>query len=118
IKTEESLMQFTERLIDRFGPIPKQVNDLLNTVRLRWLAKECGFEKIALRGGNMNAYFISNPASKYYESSVYQDIMHYILSHPKRTNVREVKDKLLLQILEVSTVTQALLLLKDMTHKA
>ena len=113
-KTEEALMQFTEHLIDRFGPIPKQVNDLLNTVRLRWIAKDLGFEKILLRHHNMTAYFVSNQASKYYESSTYMQIMQYIMSHPKRTALKETNDKLQLTVKEVETVTQALELLREM----
>ena len=113
-KSEESLMKFTDHLIDRFGPIPKQVNDLLNTVRLRWIAKELGFEKILLRHHNMTAYFVSNPESKYYESSTYMQIMQYIMNHPKRTALKETNDKLQLTVKEVSTVTQALELLREM----
>ena len=113
-KTEESLMKFTDHLIDRFGPIPKQVNDLLNTVRLRWIAKDLGFEKILLRHHNMTAYFVSNQASKYYESSTYMQIMQYIMNHPKRTALKEVNDKLQLTVKEVETVTQALELLREM----
>ncbi len=113
-KTEEALMKFTDHLIDRFGPIPKQVNDLLNTVRLRWIAKDLGFEKILLRHHNMTAYFVSNPESKYYESSTYMQIMQYIMNHPKRTALKEANDKLQLTVKEVSTVTQALELLKEM----
>ena len=113
-KTEESLMKFTDHLIDRFGPIPKQVNDLLNTVRLRWIAKDLGFEKILLRHHNMTAYFVSNQASKYYESATYMQIMQYIMSHPKRTALKEANDKLQLTVKEVSTVTQALDLLREM----
>ena len=114
-KTEESLMKFTDHLIDRFGPIPKQVNDLLNTVRLRWIAKDLGFEKILLRHHNMTAYFVSNQASKYYESSTYMQIMQYIMNHPKRTALKETNDKLQLTVKEVETVTQALKLLREMS---
>ena len=116
-KTEDDLMRFTDRLIDRFGPIPKQVNDLLNTVRLRWIAKDLGFEKILLRNHNMTAYFVSNQASKYYESGAYQNVMQYIITHPKRTTVKEVNDKLQLVVKEVSTVTQALELLREIQEK-
>ena len=112
-KTEESLMKFTDHLIDRFGPIPKQVNDLLNTVRLRWIAKDLGFEKILLRHHNMTAYFVSNQQSKYYESSAYMQIMQYIMNHPKRTALKETNDKLQLTVKEVETVTQALELLRE-----
>ena len=60
IDTEEGLKRFTDNLIDRFGPLPKQGNDLLNTVRLRWEAKKLGFEKIMLRNNVMSAYFVRN----------------------------------------------------------
>ena len=113
-KTEEALMKFTDHLIDRFGPIPKQVNDLLNTVRLRWIAKDLGFEKIVLRHHNMTAYFVSNQESRYFESATFHQIMQYIMSHPKRTAVKEANDKLQLTVKEVSTVTQALDLLREM----
>ncbi len=115
-KTEEALMKFTDHLIDRFGPIPKQVNDLLNTVRLRWIAKDLGFEKILLRHHNMTAYFVSNQESRYFESATFQKVMQYIMSHPKRTAVKEANDKLQLTVKEVSTVTQALELLREMQN--
>ena len=113
-KTEEALMKFTEHLIDRFGPIPKQVNDLLNTVRLRWVAKDLGFEKIVLRKNNMTAYFVSNPESRYFESSTYTKILQYIGGFQKRTALKEVNNKLQLTVKEISTVTQALQWLRDM----
>ncbi len=115
-KTEEGLMRFTEHLIDRFGPIPKQVNDLLNTVRLRWIAKDLGFEKILLRNHNMTAYFVSNQASKYFESATFNKIIGYIQNHQKRTALKEVNDKLQLTVKEVSTVTQALELLREIQN--
>ena len=117
-KTEENLMKFTDHLIDRFGPIPKQVNDLLNTVRLRWIAKALGFEKILLRHHNMTAYFVSNQESRYYESATFKQVMQYIANHPKRTALKETNEKLQLTVKEVSSVTQALELLREMQNQA
>jgi transcription-repair coupling factor (superfamily II helicase) len=114
IKTEERLMEFTDQLIDRFGPIPKPVNDLLNTVRLRWTAKDLGFEKIALRDNLMTAHFVSNQESPYYETETYHQVMQYIISHPKRCALKEAHAKLILTIKEVSTVTQALEIVRAM----
>ena len=114
IKTEERLMEFTNQLIDRFGPIPKPVNDLLNTVRLRWIAKDLGFEKIALRDNIMTAHFVSNQASPYYETATYHQVMQYIISHPKRCALKEAHERLILTIKEVSTVTQALEIVRAM----
>ena len=114
IKTEERLMEFTDQLIDRFGPIPKPVNDLLNTVRLRWIAKDLGFEKITLRDNLMTAHFVSNQESPYYETETYHQVMQYIISHPKRCALKEAHEKLILTIKEVSTVTQALEIVRAM----
>lgn len=114
IETEERLSEFTEHLIDRFGTIPKQVNDLLNTVRLRWTAKKLGFEKIMLKKHNMNIVFVSNPDSRYYDSSLFKNILQYVGSHPKRCQMSDNGEKLILQIKEISTVTQALTLLYEM----
>jgi transcription-repair coupling factor (superfamily II helicase) len=117
IKTEEGLLRFTDQLIDRFGPIPKPVNDLLNTVRLRWIAKDLGFEKIALRDNLMVAHFVSNQESPYYETETYRQVMQYIINHPKRCALKETESKLILTIKEVSTVTQALDIVKAMGEK-
>ena len=116
ISTEERLQEFANHLADRFGPLPKPVTDLLNTVRLRWIAKDLGFEKIALRDNLMAAHFISNQESAYYETETYQRVMQYILHHPKRCTLKEAHGKLILTIKEVATVTQALGLVQDMIH--
>ena len=116
IKTEERLVEFTGQLIDRFGPLPKPVNDLLNTVRLRWIAKDLGFEKIVLRDNLMIAHFVSNQESPYYETETYHQVMQYIISHPKRCALKEAHAKLILTIKEVSTVTQALDIVRAMAE--
>ena len=114
IKTEERLQAFGKNLTDRFGPMPKPVLDLLNTLRLRWIAKDLGFEKIILRDNLMIAHFVSNQESVYYDTQTYQKVMQYILNHPKRCTVKEAHGKLILTIKEVATVSQALHLVRDM----
>src|SRR5690606_33369481 len=37
IKDEDQLEKFANEIMDRFGPIPPSVNELINSVRLRWL---------------------------------------------------------------------------------
>ena len=114
IKTEERLQAFGKNLTDRFGPMPKPVLDLLNTLRLRWVAKDLGFEKIILRDNLMIAHFVSNQESVYYDTQTYQKVMQYILNHPKRCTVKEAHGKLILTIKEVATVSQALHLVGEM----
>ena len=67
-----------------------------------------------IRNNILSAYFISNTDSKYFECAAYQNIMQYIIGHQKRTSVKEINDKVVLQVKEVSTVTQALDLLREM----
>lgn len=117
IKTEERLQEFSNQLIDRFGPLPKPVTDLINTVRLRWLAKNLGFEKIVLRDNLMVAHFVSNKESAYYDTNIYQQVMQYIVNHPKRCSVKESHEKLIMTIKEVATVTQALTIIKGMAEQ-
>ena len=117
IKTEEHLRKFGDDLTDRFGPMPKPVIDLLNTVRLRWIAKDLGFEKIILRDNLMVGHFVSDQSSPYYDTNIYQQVMQYILSHPKRCSVKEAHEKLILTIKEVATITQALTIIKGMAEK-
>ena len=63
---------------DRFGPLPDQVLELFDTIRLRWLAKQLGFEKIVLKSGRLKCFFINNSDSTYIDSEIYNGIIQYI----------------------------------------
>jgi transcription-repair coupling factor (superfamily II helicase) len=108
ISSEDSLMKFTDKLIDRFGPLPRQALDLLNTLRLRWVARELGFEKIILRNKTMIGYFVSNPESGFYQTSRFGSIIRYLQANPKSFRLKESNSKLLLYIQSIPTVNAAL----------
>lgn len=108
ISSEDSLMKFTDKLIDRFGPLPRQSLDLLNTLRLRWVARELGFEKIILRNKTMIGYFVSNPESGFYQTSRFGSIIRYLQANPKSFRLKESNSKLLLYIQSIPTVNAAL----------
>jgi transcription-repair coupling factor (superfamily II helicase) len=111
---EADLQHFTEALTDRFGTPPPQVNELCNIVRLRWLAMALGFEKIVLKNKLMIAYFVSNQLSPYYRSPVFTTVLDYIQANPRRFKVKEQHEKLILSVANVTTVEQAIDLLKKM----
>ncbi len=94
IETEEKLIDFENHLKDRFGEIPSQTIELVNVVRLRWLAVELGFEKIILKNGKMTAYFISNQDSPFYKSTVFSKILGFIQQNPKDIKMKEANNKL------------------------
>ncbi len=110
IQTEEVLLQFRKRLIDRFGPVPKQTAELLNAIRLRWLAKKIGFEKIVLKNRKLTGYFISKQDSPYYQSEKFTQVLKFVQQNPSLCRMREAKDKLTLTFFNVETVENALVL--------
>ena len=114
IKSEEKLQVFTEELKDRFGPIPAPVFELIDSVRLRWLAQEAGFEKLMLKGGKLKGYFVPQTNEAYYKSEVFGKIIAYLQTHPKSCKMKEVKEKLLLTIEGVQEVNIAKRLISEM----
>ncbi len=107
-KDEEQLEAFREKLIDRFGSIPKQTQELINTIRLRWIAKEIGFEKLLLKNKRMTGYFISNQESPYYQSEVFGKVLKYVQSNPSKCRMREKNQKLTLAFDNVIKINQAI----------
>jgi len=115
IETEENLTRFTDKLIDRFGPVPPQTNDLLNTVRLRWLARDLGFEKIVLKHNDLTCYFLEDKNSSYFDTEIFQKIIEYASTHLKRCKFIEQNNKNILIIKAIDRVKDALVLLKEIT---
>lgn len=108
IKTNDELNTFREKLIDRFGPIPKQTQELINTICLRWLAKKIGFEKLIMKNKFMRGYFISNQESNYFESETFSNVIQYVKQNSNSCNLREKNDKLILSFSDILSVDQAI----------
>ncbi len=108
LEKEEDIAQFRLRLQDRFGELPVQAEALLDTIRLRILAKELGIEKILLKKGSFVAYFVSNPRSPFYQSEVFQKILHYLqLPIARQIEMKQKNEKLGLSFPNVKTVAKA-----------
>lgn len=107
IDLEENLLKFVERMVDRFGQVPPQTQSLIETIRLRWLAKKIGFEKLVLRNNRLTAYFISNAASDYYQSAQFTHILNFIKANPRNCTMKEDKQRLLLVFREVAGIENA-----------
>ncbi|MEI6456788.1 MAG: transcription-repair coupling factor, partial [bacterium] len=108
VETEENLLKFTAQLTDRFGPIPPQTESLLHTIRLRWLSRAAGFEKLALRNGRLTAYFVSNPDSPYFQSVGFTHILEYMKNHPAYCTMKEEKEKLFIAFRDVTSIEKAI----------
>ena len=108
IQNEEGLVRFTNNITDRFGQIPPQTEDLLNTMRLRWMARDLGFEKITLKHKIMTAYLVSNQESEYYQTDTFMKIIRYAASNQRRCKVKELNGKNILYVDNVTNVREAL----------
>lgn len=114
IKNEEELGKFSLMLQDRFGPLPKAVNDLMETVRLRWLAESLGIEKLVLKGRQMKCYLLPSNRDDFYSSPIFGQIMKFAQTHPKECKIKEHKNRLILTIEGVPTVHKAQKVLLEM----
>lgn len=98
LEEEVELQKFAEELIDRFGPIPGQVQELLTTIHSRWLAKELGFEKLILKNKQLRLYFINDPESAYFESPTFNHIMDYIQKSVNNARLKQVGKNFMLVV--------------------
>jgi transcription-repair coupling factor (superfamily II helicase) len=108
LETEEDLQKFQEHLIDRFGPIPKQTNDLLDTMRLRKMAKDIGFEKLVLKSETLIGTFVADQKSPYYQSDKFTCVLNFIQTQPRAAKMEERNNKLRLVFKPVATVQDAI----------
>ena len=112
LKTEGELQQFETKLIDRFGKIPKQTVDLLDSVRIKWLAKKLGLEKVVLKQKRMIGYFISNQQSAFYQTENFTNVLKYVQTNPKTSVMKEKETKnglrLLITFIKIDSIKTAL----------
>lgn len=115
IKNEEALQKFTDSIKDRFGALPDSVVQLINSVRLRWMGEELGFEKISLKNDKMRAYFISGKED-YFKSEIFGKILAFVQSHSKKCRMKETTGKLILTIEDITSVEKAIEILQPLSR--
>ncbi|MCO5249084.1 MAG: transcription-repair coupling factor [Chitinophagales bacterium] len=106
IVNEEDLTKYKEVLEDRFGPIPKEVEELFEGLRVRWSAKKVGFERIILKAGKMRCYFIENQNSPFFETNIFRQILTNIQQN-KRASLKQSSQSLILTFESIWTMEQA-----------
>ena len=117
IDNEAALQAFESRLIDRFGPIPPEADDLMQLLRLRWLATQNGIERLTLKNGRMTFYLVSNAESPYYQSDAFQTLINYICDHPANARLGERDGKRFASFSPVETVAAARKIFDEMAEK-
>jgi transcription-repair coupling factor (superfamily II helicase) len=107
------LVEFKERLEDRFGPLPQETEDLIETIRLRWLAEYLGMEKIMLKGGKMIAAFISDEESPFFQGPTFARILNYLKHHARDAKMYQRNNALRMSIENMNSPLAALRVLED-----
>ncbi|HEY9184681.1 MAG TPA: transcription-repair coupling factor [Salegentibacter sp.] len=122
ITSEEDLQKFEAELTDRFGELPIEAVDLLNSVRIKWIASKIGLEKVVLKQGKMIGYFIADQQSRFYQTNNFTRVLQYVQTHPQSCTMKEKKTRsglrLLLTFEKVTSIDQALKVLEPLDLRA
>ena len=113
LELDKDVDAYRKRLEDRFGPLPREGEELLKIVPLRRMAKRLGVEKIYLKSGRMSLYFVSNPDSPYYQSEAFGKMIAYLGRNPRQCNLREQNGKRSLVVRDVESVEQGVAVLRE-----
>ena len=114
-ETEEELQNFAMQLRDRFGEIPQSTLEMIDAVRLRWLAKAIGLEKLVLKQNKLVGFFISNQESPYYQSQRFTKVLQFVQQNPTACKLKEKKDRLSIVFENISSVKDAIQAIEPMS---
>lgn len=115
ISDDDSLKAYRQRIVDRFGPVPREGEELMQVVLVRRFGRKLGCEKIMLRQGVMSLQFVSNQSSAFYQSKTFGRIIKYVMDNPRRCNFKDSKGHRLIKISDVPSVAEAVKVLKSMS---
>jgi len=107
-ETEEELQAFHKEMEDRFGPVPEEVNDLFDTVRIRRMAVELGFEKLIFKNSQVKFYFVNRPDSKYFESDIFKNMLDYVQKQTRQARLRQNGKLFMLVLSEIDSMKKLL----------
>tara|TARA_Y100000589_G_scaffold317363_1_gene343358 strand:+ start:4 stop:2664 length:2661 start_codon:yes stop_codon:yes gene_type:complete len=107
IRQDDELIIFIRNLKDRFGNIPHQTEELISTMRLKWLAQEIGLERLYMKNRILKGYFISNPESNYFQTEKFGNLLTFVQNNPKTCKIKETKGKLTLTFNKITSIEEA-----------
>tara|TARA_R110002051_G_scaffold297266_2_gene363532 strand:+ start:4936 stop:8250 length:3315 start_codon:yes stop_codon:yes gene_type:complete len=116
VKDEAGLKKFETELVDRFGELPVEAEDLLNSVRIKWIANAMGLEKIVMKQGKMIGYFISEQQSGFYQSAQFNKVLQFVQVFKNICKIKEKQTRnglrLLLVFENITSIDKAYLALQ------
>lgn len=113
IERDEELDAYRKRLEDRFGPVPRQGEELMQVVALRRIGRRLGCEKIMLKQGTLQLQFVSNPDSAYYKSRAFGRCLDYIGRNARRCTLKEKYGKRFMVVSGVKSVGEGVFVMRE-----
>ena len=111
---EKEIDRIGRQIEDRFGPLPDEVKNLLNVVKIRNLGTRMGFEKIIVKNGMQIMFFVNNPLSPYYKSKVFETVLGRVNENSQLYKFNQDGGRLRTVSRGVDTLDKALLILKKL----
>ncbi|GAB4129236.1 MAG: transcription-repair coupling factor [Raineya sp.] len=108
VKNEEEIEKFRQKLTDRFGKLPNEVEDLISIVYLRWKAEKIGFEKLSLKNNTLKGQFPSAEKQDYYNSERFSKIIYFLQNNPKIARLKEINQKQLMIFDNIRSIQDAI----------
>lgn len=108
LQKESELEAFHTSVRDRFGPVPEPVENLIISVRLRWIAETLGLEKVLLKNGKIKCYVSEDKDEAYFQGAVFGKMLAYVQANPHRCQMKDYKKKLIITIDDVASIPEAL----------
>ena len=115
LKQQRELEEYKKRLLDRFGPLPPEGEELLRIMPLKQLACHLGIGRVILKQKTMFAYLVENTESPYYQSAAFGKLLTFATQNPRRCKLIDGA-KRSLRIDNVPTVKEALDILTEMSN--
>lgn len=118
LKNDIDLDKYKADLTDKFGPIPTQVKELLHAVKLRWMAKNLGFDKITLKLNTLKGYFNTKNNEEFFQSDTFGAVLGFVQTHPKTCRLKDAKDQLILVVENITSIDKGIEVLNEMNKMA
>ena len=117
LSNDEQITNFRKRLLDRFGELPKEAEELLRIVPLRNLARRAGADRLVLHNRQMTLYFVQNTDSPFYRSAAFTRIIEFAAASPLRCKLDESKGRRRMTITQVPNAEAALITMQRLVKE-
>ena len=98
IKADDVLEQYMNQMIDRFGILPKPLNNLIMSIRFKIAAQQLYAEKVKIVESKTHLYFNNDLGEEFYQKETFTRIMSAVQRQPDHFSFKQLKNHLILTI--------------------